>query len=143
MEVSRTPHYLLVDDHSLIREGMMQAIRGLDPAARFSQANSLQGTLSKLAETEGLDVTAEEIEEELDKLVEPLGDDGARFRDMFRTEEGVSTIRRNVISKKTLDRLAEIATASAPAAAVAAPKARKPRAAKPAAAGGASTEETS
>jgi DNA-binding NarL/FixJ family response regulator len=55
MEVSRAPHYLLVDDHSLIREGMMQAIRGLDPAARFSQANSLQGTLSKLAETEAED----------------------------------------------------------------------------------------
>lgn len=55
MEVSRAPHYLLVDDHSLIREGMMQAIRGLDPAARFSQANSLQGTLSKLAETEADD----------------------------------------------------------------------------------------
>jgi DNA-binding NarL/FixJ family response regulator len=55
MEVNRAPHYLLVDDHSLIREGMMQAIRGLDPSARFSQANSLQGTLSKLAETEAED----------------------------------------------------------------------------------------
>lgn len=50
MEVSRAPHYLLVDDHSLIREGMMQAIRGLDPSARFSQANSLQSTLAKLIE---------------------------------------------------------------------------------------------
>jgi len=50
MEVTRAPHYLLVDDHSLIREGMMQAIRSLDPAARFSQANSLQAALSKLEE---------------------------------------------------------------------------------------------
>jgi DNA-binding NarL/FixJ family response regulator len=50
MDVSRAPHYLLVDDHSLIREGMMQAIRSLDPAARFSHANSLHSTLSKLAE---------------------------------------------------------------------------------------------
>jgi DNA-binding NarL/FixJ family response regulator len=48
MDVSRAPHYLLVDDHSLIREGMMQAIRGLEPAARFSQAGTLQGALSKL-----------------------------------------------------------------------------------------------
>jgi trigger factor len=99
--------------------------------------------LSKLAEAEGIEITAEEVEEELDKLVEPLGDDGARFRDMFRSEEGVSTIRRNVISKKTLDRLAQIATASASAAGPAAPKARKPRATKPAAAGGDSTEESS
>jgi len=51
MDVSRAPHYLLVDDHSLIREGMMQAIRSLDPAARFSQANSLHSALSKLADT--------------------------------------------------------------------------------------------
>ena len=65
--------------------------------------------LSQLAETEGLDVTAEEIEEELDKLVEPMGDDAPRFRQMFGTEEGVSTIRRTLTSKKTLDRLAAIA----------------------------------
>jgi DNA-binding NarL/FixJ family response regulator len=50
---SKAPHYLLVDDHSLIREGMMHAIRGLDPDARFSQANSLQGALSKLNDTSG------------------------------------------------------------------------------------------
>lgn len=55
MDVSRAPHYLLVDDHSLIREGMMQAIRGLDPNARFSQANSLQGALSKLSDTQADD----------------------------------------------------------------------------------------
>lgn len=55
MEVSPAPHYLLVDDHSLIREGMMQAIRSLAPTARFSQANSLQSTLSKLGETAATD----------------------------------------------------------------------------------------
>lgn len=48
MDVPRSPHYLLVDDHSLIREGMMQAIRSLDPHARFSQANSLQSALALL-----------------------------------------------------------------------------------------------
>lgn len=48
MEVTRAPHYLLVDDHSLIREGMMQAIRSLDPQARFMQANSLQAALQCL-----------------------------------------------------------------------------------------------
>lgn len=44
-----SPHYLLVDDHSLIREGMMQAIRNLQPAARFSQANSCRTAMSALA----------------------------------------------------------------------------------------------
>ncbi|MDO9002249.1 MAG: response regulator transcription factor [Aquabacterium sp.] len=45
----QSPHYLLVDDHSLIREGMMHAIRSLQPAARFSQANTCRGALSHLA----------------------------------------------------------------------------------------------
>jgi trigger factor len=113
--------------------------------------------LSKLTDTEGLDATAEEIEEELDKLVQPLGDDAERFRDMFRTEDGISTLRRNIISKKVLDRLAEIATSESrsEAGAVAAAEAAetesktkkapaKPRKAKAsvAAAGGDAQEET-
>lgn len=65
--------------------------------------------LNELAETEGLDVTAEEIDEELDSLVAPMGDDAPRFRQMFASEEGVATIRRNLLSRKTLDRLTAIA----------------------------------
>jgi trigger factor len=65
--------------------------------------------LSELAEAEGIDVSAEEIEGELDKLVESLGEDTERFRQMFGTEEGVSTIRRNLLTRKTLERLATIA----------------------------------
>lgn len=80
----------------------------LREAAEMRVRRSL--ALSQLAEAEGLDVTAEEIEEELDTLVAPMGDDAARFRQMFATEEGVATIRRNLISKKTLDRLAAIAS---------------------------------
>ncbi len=66
--------------------------------------------LSELQETEGLDVSAEEIDQELDSLVAPMGDDSARFRQMFASDEGVATIRRNLLSRKTLDRLAAIAT---------------------------------
>ncbi len=65
--------------------------------------------LSQLSEAEGIAVSAEEIEGELDKLVEPMGDDAERFRQMFATEEGVATIRRNLLTRKTLERLAEIA----------------------------------
>jgi DNA-binding NarL/FixJ family response regulator len=56
MDVTRATHYLLVDDHSLIREGMMQAIRSLDAGARFSQANSLQSTLAQLSAPEGASI---------------------------------------------------------------------------------------
>ncbi len=65
--------------------------------------------LNELAEAEGIDVSADEIDQELDTLVAPMGDDAARFRQMFATEEGVSTIRRNLLSRKTLERLTEIA----------------------------------
>jgi trigger factor len=65
--------------------------------------------LSELAEAEGLEITAEEIDQELDSLVAPMGDDAERFRQMFASEEGVATIRRNLLSRKTLDRLAAIA----------------------------------
>lgn len=66
--------------------------------------------LQQLQEAEGLDVSAEEIDQELDSLVAPMGDDAERFRQMFASEEGVATIRRNLLSRKTLDRLAAIAT---------------------------------
>jgi len=66
--------------------------------------------LQRLQETEGLDVSVEEVNEELDSLVAPMGDDGERFRQMFASEEGVATIRRNLLSRKTLDRLAAIAS---------------------------------
>ena len=66
--------------------------------------------LQRLQETEGLDVSVEEVNEELDSLVAPMGDDDERFRQMFASEEGVATIRRNLLSRKTLDRLAAIAS---------------------------------
>ncbi|MCZ2110020.1 MAG: trigger factor [Dehalococcoidia bacterium] len=69
--------------------------------------------LNELAEAEGIDVSAEEIEGELDKLVEPLGDDAERFRQMFATDDGVATLRRNLLGRKTLDRLAAIAQGEA------------------------------
>ena len=65
--------------------------------------------LNELAEAEGLAVTAEEVDEELDSLIAPMGDDSERFRQMFASEEGVATIRRNLLSRKTLDRIAAIA----------------------------------
>ncbi|MGE3076368.1 MAG: trigger factor [Dehalococcoidia bacterium] len=65
--------------------------------------------LNELAEAEGLAVTAEEVDEELDSLVGPMGDDAERFRQMFASDEGVATIRRNLLSRKTLDRISAIA----------------------------------
>ena len=70
--------------------------------------------LTELAEVEKVDVTPDDVEAEVDKLVAPMGDDGERFREMFTTLEGIATIRRNLTSERTLDRLAAIAIGEAP-----------------------------
>ncbi len=72
--------------------------------------------LSELAEVENIEVTDEEVEEQLDKLVEPAGEEAPRLREMFATEDGMATIRRNLLSEKTLARVREIATLDEPAA---------------------------
>ena len=65
--------------------------------------------LQALAEAEGLEISVDEIQQELDVLVAPMGDDAERFRQMFATDEGVATIRRNLLSRKTLERLTALA----------------------------------
>jgi trigger factor len=65
--------------------------------------------LQALAEAEGVEISVEEIEQELEVLVAPMGDDAERFRQMFATDEGVATIRRNLLSRKTLERLTALA----------------------------------
>ncbi len=67
--------------------------------------------LSKLTEAEGIEVTPDDIDAEIDKIVGPMeGEDGQRFRELFTSSpDGLETIRRNIISQRTLDRLAEIA----------------------------------
>ncbi|MBI2766410.1 MAG: trigger factor [Chloroflexi bacterium] len=73
--------------------------------------------LGQLADTEAIDVSLPEVEEELDRLTEPMGEEKERFRQMFMNAEGLSTIRRNLLSQRTLERLEAIATGEAPAAA--------------------------
>ena len=93
------------------------------PAAEERVKRSL--ALSQLAESEGIEVTDGDIEKELDDLVAPMGDEAARFKEMFSSEGGIATIRRNLISRRTLDKLAELATSGAPdTAAPARPKAK-------------------
>ena len=79
--------------------------------------------LSKLTEAEAIEVTPDDIDGEIEKIVGPMeGEDGQRFRELFTSSpDGLETIRRNIISQRTLDRLAEIAlsgdvTKEAPAA---------------------------
>ena len=69
--------------------------------------------LSQLAEDEKIEVTDEEVEAEINRISEPLGQQAEAFRSLFNTGEGREQIRRNLLSQKTLDRLAEIASGTA------------------------------
>jgi trigger factor len=84
----------------------------LRPAAEVRAQRSL--VLARLAEVEGLEVTGEDIEGELDRLSAPMGENAAQFRAVFSRPEGVGTIRRNLLAQATLDRLAAIARGEAP-----------------------------
>lgn len=68
--------------------------------------------LSQFAEDESIDVDQEAIEAELDRLVEPMGDgpETAQLREMFGSSEGTSTIGRNLLTERTLERLQAIAS---------------------------------
>lgn len=73
--------------------------------------------LAKLTEVEGIDVTSDDIDAEIDRLSETLGqEDGARFRELLSTVEGIESIRRTLISQRTLERLVTIAKGEASAA---------------------------
>jgi trigger factor len=81
--------------------------------------------LSRLSEAEAIEVTPEEVEEEIEKLVGPMGEESQRFRELFLSEAGQEPVRRDLITRKTLDRLVEIATNSEP---VSEPPAAEPEA---------------
>jgi trigger factor len=66
--------------------------------------------LSQLTGAENIEVAGEEIEAEIDKMTASAGEQGAQLRQLFDSENGRDTIRRNLLTRKTLARLVEIAT---------------------------------
>ena len=70
--------------------------------------------LAELAEQEKIEVSPEEIEAELDRVVGLVGDseEAASTREVFGSETGRVVIRQDQLTKKTLARLREIVTTS-------------------------------
>jgi trigger factor len=70
--------------------------------------------LAELAEQEKIEVSPEEIEAELDRMVGLVGDseEAASTREVFGSETGRVVIRQDQLTKKTLERLREIVTTS-------------------------------
>ncbi|MCC6381071.1 MAG: trigger factor [Dehalococcoidia bacterium] len=70
--------------------------------------------LNQLAADEQLDVSGDEIEQELDRLSSTMGAEAERFRQLFTSPQGIGSIGRNLMSQKTLDRLAAVVKGEAP-----------------------------
>ena len=99
--------------------------------------------LTEIAEAEKIDISDEDVDAEIDRLSASGGAQAQQLRDLFSRDEGRRTIRRNLVTRKTLDRMIEFATSDgrsggeaisvSPASAEAVPAAktrRKPRAKK-------------
>jgi trigger factor len=70
--------------------------------------------LTEVSDAENIDVTPQEVEDEIDRMSAQAGAQASRMRELFGREEGRESIRRNMLTRKTLDRLVEIATQDLP-----------------------------
>jgi len=97
-------------------EGYLAAIGKTDEEAR-TELRPVADTrlrrslvLSQLTGAENIEVADEEIAAEIEKMTAAAGQQGAQLRELFDSENGRDTIRRNLLTRKTLARLVEIAT---------------------------------
>jgi trigger factor len=93
--------------------------------------------LSQVTGVEDIQATDEEIDAEIDRMTASAGAQGQQLRQMFSTDDARATIRRNLLTRKALERLVEIATqdggAAEPTAEVETPKKKSRARAAPAA----------
>ena len=92
----------------LIKKTPEQMHEDLLPAATERVRRSL--ALSQLAEEENIEVSAADIDEEIEKMATGSGQQGEQMRQIFSSENGRAVIERNLTTRKTLERLAEIAS---------------------------------
>ena len=67
--------------------------------------------LGELTSAEGIEVTDEDVAEQMEKMLEPLGEQAESMRTMFESDQGSASIRSSLLTDKTLGRLQEIASA--------------------------------
>jgi trigger factor len=91
----------------LIKKTPEQVHEELLPAATERVRRSL--VLSQLAEDEGIEVSTPEIDEEIERIAAGSGQQGEQMRQVFSSPNGRGVVERNLRTRKTLDRLAEIA----------------------------------
>ncbi|MGI8925056.1 MAG: hypothetical protein ACR2HN_00240, partial [Tepidiformaceae bacterium] len=74
--------------------------------------------LARVVEAEALEPSPEDIDGEVERMIGPMGDDGARLREYLATAEARDSLRRNLVTEKTLERISAIAAGEAEEATV-------------------------
>lgn len=84
----------------------------LRPLAEARVRRSL--VLSQLAEAEHIQVSDPELEGEIERLISGAGTEADQVRRLFSSEDAREGLRSSLLTRRTLERLAEIASAGAP-----------------------------
>lgn len=91
----------------LIKKTPQEIRDDLAPSATERVRRSL--ALGEFAEVEGIKVEASDVDEEIEKLVASAGEHAERMRQIFSSDEARASIERSLLTRRTVDRLAEIA----------------------------------
>ena len=92
---------------ALIKKDKDQLRRELEPAASERVKRSL--ALTALAEAEEISLGDGEVDAEIERIVSSSAQQADQLRRLFASPEARASIERSLITRKTLDRLAEIA----------------------------------
>ena len=87
---------------------LQQKAEEMKPAAQQRLVRSLVAT--EIRTREGIEVTDQEVEEELNSLAAGATDGGANLRRLFESDAGRRSLRSSILTRKTLERLVETVT---------------------------------
>ena len=108
LEMRLSSQNLAFDDYLKIEGKNAEEIRDeLKPAADQRVNRGL--VLGQIVDEENLEVGDEEVTQEIERMLEPLGDSGNdSLREVFDTPEGRNRIGMDLLTKKAVDRLMDI-----------------------------------
>jgi trigger factor len=80
----------------------------LRPAASERLLRSL--VLSKFADAEGIEVSPEDVDAEIERMAGEMGGSGSQFRELFGSESGRQALEGSLRTRRAYERLGEIAS---------------------------------
>ena len=69
--------------------------------------------LTQVAENEGIDATDEDVETEIEEMATRAGEQGEQVRELFMSQENRDSVARSIRSRRTVQRLVDIAKSEA------------------------------